>query len=151
MDADARRYWLREVTDADIDFMFGVKRSGMREYVASTFGEWNDADQRTRFEALLTPQYDRIIVASRGDVGTLSVTWDSDPAFLAGIYLAREARGAGLGSAILCDILDHARELDRVVQLRVLRTNTAARRLYERLGFRLVGDSDTQLLMQFSP
>jgi ribosomal protein S18 acetylase RimI-like enzyme len=151
MDGDARRYWLREVTDADMDFMFEVKRSGMREYVASTFGEWNDADQRARFEALGTPQYDRIVVTSRGDVGTLCVTWDSDPAFLAGIYLAPAARGAGLGSAIIGDILDRARELARVVQLRVLRTNTAARRLYERLGFRVVGDSDTQLLMQFSP
>jgi ribosomal protein S18 acetylase RimI-like enzyme len=151
MDGDARRYWLREVTDADNDFMFDVKRSGMREYVASTFGEWNDAEQRARFESLLTPQYDRIVVTTHGDIGTLCVTWDSDPVFLAGIYLAPAARGAGLGSAIIGDILDHARQLDRIVQLRVLRTNTPARRLYERLGFRLVGDTDTHLVMQVSP
>ncbi len=151
MDGEGPRYWLREVTDADIDFMFEVKRSGMREYVAATFGEWNDAEQRARFESLVTPQYDRIVVTTHGDVGTLCVTWDTDPVFLAGIYLAAAVRGSGLGSAIIGDILDQARQLDRIVQLRVLRTNTPARRLYERLGFRLAGETDTHLLMQLSP
>jgi ribosomal protein S18 acetylase RimI-like enzyme len=147
----AKPYWLREVTEHDIDFMFEVKRSGLREYVEATWGPWNDVEQRARFITLITPQYDRIIVTHDGDVGTLCVTWDTDPAFLAGIYLATTARGPGLGSAIIGDIQRRARELARSVQLRVLRTNAPARRLYERLGFLVLEESDTHFLMRWSP
>jgi ribosomal protein S18 acetylase RimI-like enzyme len=145
-----KRFWLRDVSERDIDFMFDVKRSGMREYVAATWGAWDDDVQRARFIAGFAPQYDRIVVTSAGDVGTLCIAWDRDPAFLAGIYLAASERGAGLGTAIITDILDRAREQDRAVALRVLRTNTAARRLYERLGFDIVGDTETHLLMSWS-
>jgi RimJ/RimL family protein N-acetyltransferase len=148
---DAKRYRLREVTDRDVEFMFDVKRSGMREYVEATWGPWNDDEQRARFITLITPQYDRIVVTSTGDVGTLCITWDTDPAFLAGIYLATTARGAGLGTVIIGDIQQRAREIGRSVQLRVLRTNASARRLYERLGFIVVEESDTHFMMQWSP
>jgi RimJ/RimL family protein N-acetyltransferase len=148
---ESTRYRLREVDERDREFMFDVKRSGLREYVAATCGVWDDDEQRTRFIANFTPAYDRIIVTSAGDVGTLCVAWDVDPAFLAGIYLAASARGAGLGTAIIRDILDRARELGRAVDLRVLLTNVPARRLYERLGFSVVGETDTHRLMRWTP
>jgi hypothetical protein len=40
-------------------------------------------------ESPITPtKVSRIVVTDAGDVGTLCIDWDSDPAFLAGIYLA---------------------------------------------------------------
>ncbi len=58
-------------------------------------------------------------------------------AWVAGMGIAPEWRGQGYGAALLGRLLERARELGvRVVSLEVLEENSAARSLYERLGFR---------------
>ncbi|MEZ4449957.1 MAG: GNAT family N-acetyltransferase [Nannocystaceae bacterium] len=145
------RYWLREARERDLDFMFEVKRSGMRPYVEATWGRWDEVEQRARFVANFTPAYDRVIVTAAGDVGSLCVSWDEEPAFLAALYLAASARGAGLGTAILRDLQAEARRRGRALELRVLLTNLPARRLYDRLGFVAVATTETHTRMRYEP
>jgi ribosomal protein S18 acetylase RimI-like enzyme len=54
-----------------------------------------------------------------------------------GMYVAPEARGHGLGRALLQALADHARTLDGVhrLELGVTTTNTPARELYRAFGF----------------
>lgn len=56
------------------------------------------------------------------------------------ISLVPERCGTGLGSAILADLIEHARALGKAVSLQVEKTNRA-RRLYERLRFRTTADN----------
>lgn len=59
---------------------------------------------------------------------------------IAGLAVAPAARGAGIGAALLAAAEAHARSRGaRKLSLRVLGTNAAARRLYERLGFEAEG------------
>lgn len=59
---------------------------------------------------------------------------------VAALAVAETARGQGYGSRLLEAVCDQARrEGFRAVQLEVVDTNTGARRLYERLGFVVVG------------
>lgn len=56
--------------------------------------------------------------------------------WVAGMGLAPEWRGKGLGAAVMRALLAHARSIGLVtVQLEVLEQNAPARALYERLGF----------------
>lgn len=144
------RYQLRATQVSDLDFMYEVKRDGLRAYVEATFGPWDEAVQRARFDGLFTPHADRIVVVDGRDVGTLSVEWSTDPVFVAGIYLQADARNRGLGSEILADVFARARELGRAVELRVLKSNPAARRLYERLGFVTSGETETHVLLTWT-
>jgi GNAT superfamily N-acetyltransferase len=146
---DARRYSLRDAQTSDLDFMYQVKREGLRAYVEATWGPWDETAQRARFDGLFVPSADRVIVVDGRDVGTLSVDWSSDPVFVAGIYLLAEIRGAGLGTEIFADILARAGAMDRAVELRVLKTNPRARSLYERLGFATAGVTDTHVQMKW--
>jgi len=43
--------------------------------------------------------------------------------------------------------LAHAKALGKPLRLQVLRANDRARALYERLGFRLIGETENHLLM----
>ena len=56
-----------------------------------------------------------------------------------GVYVREAARGQGLGRALVAHVIEHARA--RVVQLQVavVTTNHAARRLYRTLGFARYG------------
>ena len=55
------------------------------------------------------------------------------------IAVAQDARGKGVGTALLNEIFEYAREKGyREIKLEVINTNPEAKKLYERLGFKSV-------------
>jgi RimJ/RimL family protein N-acetyltransferase len=56
-----------------------------------------------------------------------------------GMYVRQAARGTGLARDLVRAVLDHARERVELIQLSVVATSTAARRLYESAGFEPFG------------
>jgi len=60
---------------------------------------------------------------------------DRHKGVLVGMYVRPDARGRGVGTALVQEILDLAGGLVEQVQLTVVTSNAAARRLYSRLGF----------------
>jgi ribosomal-protein-alanine N-acetyltransferase len=72
-----------------------------------------------------------------GDVGYWLVI---DEAHVSTLAVAPEMRQRGIGEKILRQAMQHAARLGAVMMtLEVRVSNTAARRLYEKLGFRVVG------------
>ncbi|MGE5578212.1 MAG: N-acetyltransferase family protein, partial [Syntrophothermus sp.] len=57
------------------------------------------------------------------------------------VYVEREQRGTGIGFALMAGLIERARALSyHKLALTTFPQNTAAVRLYERCGFRTVGD-----------
>jgi ribosomal protein S18 acetylase RimI-like enzyme len=68
---------------------------------------------------------------------------------IAGFAVVPDARGRGVGSALLAAAERHARDGGaRKLSLRVLSTNDAALRLYERCGFRREGTLRDEFLIE---
>ena len=64
------------------------------------------------------------------------VWWDAEDCWLEDLYVSDQARGSGLGRALVEAAFDRARLRDcRRVELDVNTENAAARALYESLGF----------------
>ena len=66
------------------------------------------------------------------------------------ISLLPEARGSGIGTAILVSIQAEAAQLGRAVTVHVEKNNPA-RRLYQRLGFAVAADKGVYDLMRWVP
>lgn len=89
----------------------------------------------------------RLVAALGGDVvGYVSLARPTPLAsnahvtMIDGLAVHPEVRGRGIGAALVTAAVEHARhEGRRRIRLRVLATNTPARRLYERLGFVVEG------------
>src|SRR5262249_25707524 len=78
------------------------------------------------------------IVADRGEAAITLVD----------IALLAERRNAGIGTALVQGLQAEAAAMGKPVRLQVLKSSRAAR-LYERLGFAVVGDSGVYLAMEW--
>ena len=130
--------------------MFALKRAAYRDYVVATWGKWDDRWQRERFTANFDPHAMQIIVVDGRDAGALHIDWQVDPVFLLGIELLPDLRRRGIGSEVIRDLLTETATRGTDMRLQVLKSNPAARRLYERLGFLVYGASATHDLMRYT-
>ena len=64
------------------------------------------------------------------------------------IEIAPEFQNVGIGTWLINRLLQQARGEDVPVDLQVMKVNLDARRLYERLGFTVTGETDTHWQMR---
>ncbi|HEX7999890.1 MAG TPA: GNAT family N-acetyltransferase [Pyrinomonadaceae bacterium] len=92
-----------------------------------------------------------IILVDEEMAGRLIVTRTSAEIRLTDITLLPAYRNKGAGTLLVKELQAQAREANLPLRLRVLKTNTAAKRLYERLGFSQTDGSDTHWTMEWTP
>jgi len=143
-------YALRPATAADYDFLYTLHRAVIREYVEPIWG-WHEAWQAEYFRRKFDTQGRWIIVVDDQDGGVLIVEETDAEIFLALIELLPRFQGLGLGTTIISDLMEKARARHVPLTLDVLRTNKPARRLYERLGFRVARESEYRYHMVWAP
>ena len=135
---------LRQATAEDRDRLYAIHREGMRPYVEQVWG-WDEDFQRERFRRGFDPGATQVVLADGREIGFLRVAERGGVITLAQVFIASDHRRRGIGTALLRDILARGRP----VRLRVLKVNDDARRLYERLGFRVVDENATRYLMHY--
>ena len=96
-------------------------------------GRWDPVRVRQRFLTGFYPANTFVIDIEGAAVGVIAVRPEPDEQWIEHFYLAPEAQGQGLGSAILRHVM-MARRDHRPFRLNVLQ-GSPARRLYERNGF----------------
>lgn len=94
---------------------------------------------------------DRIILFNNTGAGRLIVVRTNEEIRLADVALLPEYRRAGIGTALVKDLLSEASETGKPIRLQVERENQHARRLYERLGFTTPGENSTHFQMEYRP
>ena len=80
-------------------------------------------------------------------IGFLGVRPENDVLYIAQAYIIPEYQGQGIGTALIREVLAG----DLPVELYVMKLNTGARRLYERLGFRVKSEGETDYRMRAEP
>ena len=152
---------LRDVTPKDSDFLFEVYASTRQEEMALL--DWQDGEKdaflHSQFHAQHIYYRDsfaeaayQVILADRVPCGRFYVDRRKDEIRIIDIALLPEWRNRGIGTSLLCDLLDEARRTGLPVTIHVERYNPALS-LYRRLGFRAVEGSENgvYLLMRWSP
>ncbi len=140
---------LRAAKPEDFDFLYGLHRAVFQDYVAQVWG-WNEAWQEEHYRQQFNPSANQIISLEGRDAGVIRVSETESEVFLSNIEVLPEFQGSGLGTSLIRALLAHARRFNKPVLLQVLKVNPA-QRLYLRLGFSIVGESETHYLMKASP
>lgn len=100
---------------------------------------WNEPKQRASFSAQWKVDEVRIIREDGSNVGWLQVSTSTSDIRLHQFFVVPERHNNGIGTAVLRMLLVEWRRAKKVVVLTVLKNNPA-RRLYERNGFKVVGE-----------
>jgi GNAT superfamily N-acetyltransferase len=137
---------LRKALPGDRDFAFRARKAAFQPYVEKAFG-WNEGAQQQLHAERFGVQEFRIISVAGLDVGVMALEKSHDCVRLNQLFLLPEYQGREIGRRSMSVVMDEARALGLPIRLRVLRVNPRARKFYERLGFKLVGESDDHDLL----
>jgi ribosomal protein S18 acetylase RimI-like enzyme len=148
MREEAPKFTLRAASAADAPFVYEMHRATMKDYVTQVWG-WDEAFQAEMFSKWFVPEQFQIIVLDGQDVGLLAVEQRATELFLSTIEILPAYQGRGLGAAVVRSILAQAAAARVPAALQVLKVNPA-RRLYERLGFSISGETATHYQMRTS-
>ena len=149
----------RESTEADLPFLAEVYASTRTEELAQT--GWTDEmkqqflahqfDAQHRHYRRHYPEAEWLVIERDGKgIGRLfREEWPSQMRLI-DISLLPEARGRGIGGAILADLMGEAAGAGKPLSIHVEQNNPAMR-LYLRLGFVKVDEHGIYHLMEWSP
>jgi ribosomal protein S18 acetylase RimI-like enzyme len=137
---------LRPAGEADLPFLLALRIATMTPQFERQGIVLTDEDHRLRAEFRLDAG--RIVVADGRSVGVVKVLEDGATWTIEQFQIAPEAQGRGIGAAVLRQLIAEARAAGALLRLSVLKQNPAAR-LYARLGFRTLAESERSFKMTF--
>ena len=129
----------RTATQADFDLLWKLHQETMHEYVDATYG-WNDHAQLEYFKNGYRPESLTLVEWNDQLAGCYCLEQRESCLYLASMEIAPEFQNKGIGSRYLAQFMAIARDHCVPLELHVMKANLAARRLYERVGFQVVGE-----------
>lgn len=140
----------RPAQDADQAIARRIHHRAFREVVERQFGSWDESLQDRFFDDEWGRQAHELVVLDGQPAGYTAVEHFDDHVFIHNVVLDPDAQGHGIGTTLLAEIVDAAREKAVPVRLQVLHANRAVN-LYRRLGFIETGRTPTHLMMERTP
>jgi len=139
-------YQLRDANQTDYDFVFDLNKIVYEDYIVKVWGGWDNEFQRQFFDKRFRSERIQIILNEDKAIGVLEIKENDCQLYIEEIQIIPGSQGKGIGTEIMNDILDKAFRLNKSVGLKVLKINRA-KEFYERLGFRVTGETDTHFVM----
>ena len=108
----------------------------MHDHIERTWG-WDERWQRAEFRRRFRKQRISVIEIDAKSIGAIWLEDRRGSVYIEELQILPEYQGRGVGTAVLKQVIAAAGKRGLAVGLAVLRTNPGARRLYERLGFKV--------------
>lgn len=140
---------LRPATSEDFAMALNLYLETMKP-LTSELMVWDDAKQRAAFADQWEIKDVRIVVFEDDDVGWMQASETDSEIFLRQLFVEPAYQRKGIGSAVLSILLGRSSKAGKPIVLTVLKNNPA-RSLYERFGFKVVGEAGAKLHMSFDP
>lgn len=135
---------------SDVEVLFPIYREVMRDYIEQTTGTWDEAEQRRQYVEGFPIGRAQVILVGYDIAGAIDCEHHGDRWTVNNIEIAPEWQNRGIGTWLRTRLLRQAHNEGIPVDLEVLKVNPA-RGLYERLGFAVIGETDTHYLMSAAP
>jgi ribosomal protein S18 acetylase RimI-like enzyme len=131
----------RKAVAADFELIFQIKVNSIKPYVDEIWG-WENNVQLEYHRKDFYPE-NILIVSDFNDneVGFVDTVEYEESIFIKSILIHHSAQGNGLGTKIITDLIQESSVKNKPIALKVFKINKRARKLYEKLGFKIVGQT----------
>ena len=137
----------RPVVEKDSHFIYSLKKLTLKQYVEQTWGSWDEEFQVARHNQVFSPEEFEIIQYKGKDIGVLKTQENDESVEIDIIEILPKYQNNGFGSFLLQNIINSSFQKHKLVSLQVLKVNSKAIQLYKHLGFRIISETQTHLLM----
>lgn len=138
----------RRATRADMDWLYALFRTTMREYIEATWG-WDELFQHHGFHDNLPPSSFTVAAVNDVEAGACSVLQKRDHLWVEMVIVDPRYQRRGLGGELISRAQQRASESEQPLRLSVLKVNPA-RHFYDRLGFRETHEDQWSVKMEWS-
>ena len=137
----------RKCDYSDADYILKLKELCIKWYIEIIYG-WNIEVQREKTIHELQKHKDdmRILIKDGKDIGVTTFYEENNQYVVGLIMIHPEYQGESLGSKIIKEYIDLAKKSNKKIKIKVYKENPA-KRLYERLGFKIYNEDDTHLYL----
>jgi ribosomal protein S18 acetylase RimI-like enzyme len=139
---------LRSADPGDFDFCQRTYFEPMRSTIEKL--GLDEERHRVNFANQWRVKEVRIVMMEGEVIGWLQTAATDDALFLAQLFVDTRFQRRGIGSRLMRILIEEAARENRAVTLGVVKTNPA-RRLYERLGFRVTHEDQYKFYMRRQP
>lgn len=136
----------RKSTLDDYSFCLNVHHEVLKGHISNIWG-WNQAQQDQMYKNDFDHSFISIISSNGLDVGYLEINKTDTSIHICNLLILPLYQGKGIGTNILKDIIK-SRDNGTVVELGVFKVNERAKNLYDRIGFEVVGETETHFMME---
>ena len=141
---------LRDCSNSDANFVFGLIEATMKCYIIKTWGKWDNAFVWSEVTAICNTRDAKIIRIGGEDAGLVHYGRHPTHIQLEHLYIAPSHQNLGFGTRLLQDLMAEAQRGRIPLRLRVLESNPA-RALYERLEFIVTEATATRFFLAYQP
>jgi ribosomal protein S18 acetylase RimI-like enzyme len=138
----------RPALDRDFDYCRRIYFAEMEWIIREL--HLDEAAQAESFQQQWNPTQIRMITLGDTDIGWLQSFPQDNDLFLSQLFIERAHQRCGIGTEVVKRLMKEAERLNQAVRLDVVKINPA-KRLYERLGFRIVGEEEHKFHMKRDP
>ncbi len=140
---------IRNGTAEDEDWLFQLFRQTMQDYIDEAWG-WDELLQREGFITSLPAKNFRILEVDENRVASFHLTEKSEHLLVDMILVQPQMQRQGFGSYLMKQIKESAEELNKPVNLSVLKSNPAIE-FHLSCGFRQIEEDKHSIRMMYSP
>ena len=143
------KYRLVDASSADEAWLESLRRRVYADLFTATWGSWDEARHARHFSEQIRHGHISIIEVNGIQIGMIQLLEDQDGVEIRELQVDPCHQGQGIGTSVLLDVIRDASARGQDIRLSVGLKNQQAVRLYERLGFSSVGQSQTHLNMKY--
>ncbi|MDY8135292.1 GNAT family N-acetyltransferase [Aquimarina sp. 2201CG5-10] len=138
---------LIKAQDTDKDFLLRLRKLTMVEHLEKAGLYLSDEEHIQRIKKYF--ECSRIILYLTKKAGLIKYLETDDTIEILQLQVLPEYQGKGIGKHLLNELYTKARGREKKLTLKVLKDNPA-KHLYERTGFKVIGEDDYEYYMKLS-
>lgn len=142
-----KKYKLQSAKQKDIDILIRYKLSNIFEYANNlSIEEINQINKYVKDEVPNQIDNYKVIIIDDKICGCILIETKDDGIIIDELYIEEKYRNSGIGTKLISNVICN----NKVVYLWVYKLNVNAIRLYKRLGFKIIKETENRHYMKFN-